>query len=493
MHEPNEGRASLRCVIIGAGLSGLLIGKRLHDAGCHDFIIFEKAEELGGTWRDNVYPGIACDIAAPFYSYSFEPNPDWSTRFPKGAEILDYLKRVAVKYDLRSHIRFGRAVSEASWTGSHWRIKTAQGDDVEADILISATGVLHHPLKPEIPGLDGFDGTIFHTAQWDHSVSLDGKRVGIIGNGSTSAQVVPAIINQVGSLTLFQRTPQWIGPLFQQENTPADKERLRKSPILSRFLYRFWNYIGNENYSKVVLGEKDSAAMDQACLDNLATVTDPELRAKLTPAYSAGCKRLVFSSEFYPAIQRDHARLVTERIERVGKNGVFTTDGEFHPLDVLILATGFKTDAYMRPMTMTGLGGTTLEEIWAKGAISYRAVAQPEMPNFFTLQGPYSPIGNISLIFIAECQADYIMNCIEIIRERHVALAPKRQAVDRLLGEMREGLKNTKWVTGCQSWYFDKDGNIALYPFSGARYEREMTAAPDLDDFQILALPETAA
>lgn len=485
----HDAASSPRVAVIGGGMSGILMGVKLREAGVRDYVIFEKARELGGTWRENTYPGIACDVAAHHYCYSFEPNPDWSRRHPPGAEINAYLKRVAEKYGVLPHVRFNTEVVSAAWDGAAWRLRTACGQEHVAEIVVSAAGVLHHPAYPDIPGLESFKGAMFHTARWDHGVDLAGKRVGIIGTGSTAAQIVPAIVDRVKTLTLFQRTPQWVHPMADKPYTAGEKLWFRRVPVLMKILYQWYYFMLERGFSRAVVGDKQAhEGLEKRCRDNLATVRDPVLRAKLTPDYKPGCKRLIFSSEFYPAIQKPNAELVTEGIDRIAPDGVITRDGKLHALDVLVLSTGFKADAFMRPMQMTGAGGVTMEQVWQDGPSAYRAVAVPQMPNFFMLIGPYSPVGNLSLISIAEWQAKYVMACIETIRTRRVAMAPRADVTARRLAEMRAAAANTVWVSGCKSWYLDKEGVPGLYPWEPSRFYREMRDAPDLADFELAPL-----
>lgn len=484
------GKNTPRIVIIGSGMSGILMGCSLLKAGIRSFTILEKASTLGGTWRENTYPGIACDVPSHNYSYTFEPNADWSARNAGGAEIQSYFEQTADKYGVREHIRFDTEVIRSEWSEGAWRIETNDGETRVADILVSAAGVLHHPQYPDIPGRESFAGKIFHTARWDHSVEMKGKRVGIIGTGSTSSQIIPALIDSVERFSVFQRTAQWIHPLHNKRYSEQTKRMFRRFPSLMRVLYNWYSFRQEEFFSKAVVGGRIRLALlDRGCRRNLAQVKDPVLRRKLTPDYAPGCKRLIFSDTFYDAIQKPNADLVTDAIDHIEPRGVVTRDGCLHELDVLILSTGFKADRFMRPMEMVGEGGVTLSQAWGKGPRAYRSIGVPGMPNFFMLIGPHSPIGNLSLITIAEKQADYIMKCIDTIRRRKVAMAPSEQAVAALLADMKEAAKQTVWSSGCQSWYLDKDGVPGIYPWASGRFFREMKPGPNLGDFELKALP----
>jgi len=486
--------ASPQVVIIGAGMSGILMGYRLQQAGINSFTILEKADSLGGTWRENTYPGVACDVPSHYYSYTFEPNPDWSRVNSGGAEIKDYFERTARKHGLLEHIRFGVEVTRAVWRDGAWRIETNRGEHMVADVLISATGVLHHPAYPDIEGLKDFAGEMFHTARWDHSVDLRGKRVGIIGTGSTAAQIIPSIVDVVARFSIFQRTPQWIFPWASRSYSAWSRGLMRRFPVVTRWLYRWHALWMEEVFSKAVTGGGwRHRLLSWRCRRNLARVREPELRRKLTPDYQPGCKRLIFSGNFYEAIQKPNADLVTESIDRIEAGGVRTTDGRLHELDVLILSTGFKADQFMRPMELVGEGGVTLGELWAQGPRAYRSLAVPKMPNFFMFIGPHSPIGNLSLIIIAERQADYIMKCIDTIAARRIAMAPKSSAVALMLEEMKRAAMQTVWSSGCRSWYLDKDGVPGIYPWTAGRFLREMQADPDFRDYELVSLAPDAA
>lgn len=486
--------ANPRFAIIGAGMSGLLMAIKLTEAGYTDVTVYEKADDLGGTWRENTYPGIACDVPAHHYQYSFAMNPDWGARYPAGHEIQEYLEHVAARHNVGHLIRFNTEIAETRWDGAAWTLTTKAGETIVADVVISATGVLHHPAWPDIPGLKDFKGAMFHTARWDHSVDLKGKRVGIIGTGSTAAQVIPAIAGDVGHLDVFQRTPHWVYPMPQKIYSEREKERLRQHPWLSRLLYNFYWWAMESMFSKVVVGEASGRGRIRAgCMRNLATIKDPELRRKLTPDYEPGCKRLIFSSDLYPALQRSNVALVTDAIAGIEAGGVRTRDGQLHELDVLVLSTGFQPDAFMRPMQVFGEGGVSLAEVWSEGPLAYRAVTIPQMPNFFTMIGPWSPIGNLSLINVAEAQATYVMKCVDAIAAGKVALAPRMDATRRRIAEMKEAVKKTVWVGGCKSWYLDAGGVPNLYPWTPSRFFNEMKQDPDFGDFVMKPLEPARA
>ncbi len=481
--------AAPRIAVIGAGMSGILSAIKLKEAGYADVAIYEKAARLGGTWRDNTYPGLSCDIPSHAYSYSFELNPEWTRHFSPGPEIQAYFEGVARKYGLNERIRFDSEIARAEWRDGKWHLLTKDGHRDTADIVISATGVLHHPVYPDIAGLKDFAGPAFHTARWDHSVDLTGRRIGIVGTGSTAIQIVPAIVDKVGRLFLFQRTAQWILPLPNPFYADNEKAMYRERPEVLRQTHEFLSQRLVDTFAQAVIGDQDQLkAIEDACRTNLETnVGDPELRRRLTPNYRAACKRLIMSDDFYPAIQKPNATLVTDAIERIEAKGVRLKNGALVELDVLVLATGFDGHAFMRPMEIVGLGGRRLSEAWSSATTAYRSVAMPDFPNFFMLVGPNSPIGNFSVIRISELQIGYILKLIEAARQgnRH-AIVPRHDATERFNRELREAMKGTVWVSGCKSWYLDKHGNPALWPWSFDRFRDEMQA-PRLEDFERVA------
>ncbi len=475
-----------RFAVIGAGMSGILAAIELRRRGFENFTVYEKAARLGGTWRENTYPGVACDVPSHVYSYSFELKPDWSERFSPGREILGYLETTAAKYGVDCHIRYEIEIERAEFQNGRWQLTGSDGLADEVDFVIAATGFLHHPARPDIAGLAGFDGACFHTAQWDHSVDLTGKRVGIVGTGSTATQIVPAIVDRVGALTLFQRTPQWIMPLPNAVYSDVEKRMYREKPELLKQSYVYWAERFNETFARAVIGDRDELQrIEDICRANLEnSVADSKLRAKLTPNYRAACKRIIMSDGFYQAIQRPNVHLAVEGIEAVEAGGVLTDDGRRHALDVLILATGFDGHAFTRPMQVVGAGGRTLDQQWAEGNEAYRSVAVPGFPNFFLLVGPNSPIGNFSIIMISELQLGYVMQLIDAAVKHNVAVAPTFAATQRFNAALRTAMKSTVWASGCRSWYLDKNGNPAMWPWSFEQFEADMRRV-DMNDFEL--------
>ena len=470
-------------------MAGILAVIKLRESGITDVTCFEKADDLGGTWRENTYPGIACDVPSHVYSYSFAPNPDFSRMFSPGGEIHEYLRQVATDHGVLDVVRFGEEVVTMSYADRAWSVVTTSGDQGRFDVVIAATGVLHHPRLPDIDGLDTFEGEIFHSARWDHGVELTGRRVGVIGTGSTAVQITGAVIDDVARLSLFQRTPQWIMPLDNQPISAEQQRAFRQDPDRLRELREFLERSFAENFADAVV-DAESAALtkiEDTCRAHLETqVSDPELRRRLTPDYRAACKRLVVSGDFYDAIQRPNAVLVTDPIDRIEPGGIRTVDGTLHELDVIVLATGFHVDKFVRPIELVGLEGRSLDEAWASGPIAYLSIAIPEFPNLFLLNGPNGPVGNFSMIQVAELQMGYILQLLELLRNgTAAAIAARADAAAAFEAERVDAAQRTVWVTGCNSWYLDAHGVPAAWPWKFQRF-RDVMTAPDLSAFDLV-------
>lgn len=477
----------LKVAVIGAGFSGLMALIKLREAGIDDVTIYEKADDVGGTWRDNRYPGVGCDVPSHLYRFTWEPNPEWSHVCSPGSEIFAYIKRIAAKYDTMPNIKFSSEVTKAEFVDGQWQLETVQGPQGAFDIVITAVGCLHHPVYPDIAGLDSFAGPCFHTSQWDESVSLEGKKVGIIGTGSTSTQIVSAIVDKVGKLTLFQRTAQWVLPLPNPEIPEFEKAKFRAKPSAIEAEYKKLAIDWNSHFAAMVVGENPEhyEFVKQQCRENLEQVEDPVLRAKLTPDYEVGCKRLVMSQDFYSRIQHPNAEVVTEKIERIEPSGILTVDGQLHELDVLVLATGFDAHRYVGPMNVIGRDGLKLADAWAEATHAYRAVSIAGFPNWFILGGPNSPVGNLSWLVTIELQFNYIMQLIEKLRSGNVKeITPKAEAVREFYDALNARMKDTIWTAGCNSWYLDKNGNPASWPWSYEEFEKSMQK-PVLEDFEM--------
>ena len=488
-----ESRKNPSVVIIGAGMTGILLVIKLREAGITNITLLEKAKTIGGTWRENSYPGVACDVPSHAYTYSFEPNPDWSSFFASGSEIYHYFKRVYHKYGVDACTRLNEGVISCVYRDEKWLVKSTQGNTYTADLLFSATGILHKPVMPEILGLNSFKGALMHSARWDHNVALNGKRIGIIGTGSSAAQIIPELIKLPGTdVTVFQRTAQWIIHTDNKIYTEADKKRFREKPFRSQLIRRLSLFIFEQGTTALTgdnwLNKMTHRLYAWNALRNLKKcVKDPELRAQLTPHYTFGCKRVVMNGTFYDAIQQPNAHLITDGIQSIEVNGVITKDGKLHELDVLVCATGFDPIAYMRPMEFLGRNGVAIEEAWQKKIQAYRSICVPQFPNFFLMLGPNSPIGNYSVIAMSEIQSDYIIQLIRYWQAGDLpTIEPKPEALQTWAAMLRAKMKKTVWASGCQSWYLDADGDPLTWPDKWKNWVSLMKQV-NLNDFVIRA------
>ncbi|MGH9306134.1 MAG: flavin-containing monooxygenase [Acidimicrobiales bacterium] len=483
---------SIRTIIIGAGMAGVAAAIKLRQAGHHDIVIYEKGDQIGGTWRENTYPGVACDVPSHLYSYSFAPNPDWSHVFSPGPEIRRYLERVARQFDVERHIVFSTEVSRLEWDGRRWQLSTLDGRRDQADVVIAATGVLHHPAYPDLDGLEDFEGPLFHSARWDQTVALAANRIGVIGTGSSAMQITGAVVDVAEELHLFQRTAQWVLSVPNPPITEEDKQTYRRDAGAMAALRQHLSQTFTEGFADAVVDAESPQAklLEDLCRANLEdNVSDPELRDKLRPDYRAACKRLIVSPTFYPAIQRPNAHLVTDGIARLEATGVRTTSGCLHELEVLVLATGFRVDRFLRPIEVIGRNHCRLDDVWSARPSAYLSVSIPEFPNLFLLNGPNGPVGNFSLIDVAEIQIAYILELMALIaRGRCLECSATPVALDRYEAERIEAAQRTVWVTGCRSWYLDDRGVPAAWPWTMERF-RQVMAHPQLGDYQLVGAP----
>ena len=488
--DKDQQQRDLRVVVIGAGMAGILAGIKLQDLGITDVTIYEKADKIGGTWRENTYPGLTCDVPSHHYTYTFERNPDWSRYMSPGPEIQAYFEDTTKKYGIEKLIRFNTNIARADFKDGQWQLQTSAGDTDVADIVIAATGVLHYPSYPNIAGIDTFEGAIFHSSRWDHSVPLEGKRVGVIGMGSTGVQIISALAGKAARVEHFVRNPQWIMPVDNGYYSEEERATFRDDPDLLAQVMDVETYNSNVEGFTEALTHPDSEVATiwrQACFGNLENnIRDPQLKEQLRPDHEPMCKRLIFSPDYYEAIQRPDAQLIREDIECIEANGIRTSDGELHELDVIAVATGFKADQFMRPMEIFGRNGTDLETLWAKRPIAYLAISMPDFPNFFMLNGPNGPVGNFSLIDIAEHQWQYIEQLIDKLRRGECEeISPTRQAMKDFDTERVEAAKKTVWYTGgCQSWYLDAEGIPASWPWNYSRFVAEMST-PNFEHFEL--------
>ncbi|MEM8500284.1 MAG: NAD(P)/FAD-dependent oxidoreductase [Pseudomonadota bacterium] len=468
-------------LIIGAGATGMLAYIKLREAGITDLTIIEKADRVGGTWRENTYPGIACDIPAPHYCYSFEPYV-WTHHLAHGAELQDYMEHVGDKYGISRVTRFGETVTACVWGDDlKWHVSTDKGTQWVVDLVVSATGILHHPKWPDIQGRDRFAGAHWHTAQWNHDVALTGKRIGVIGTGSTAHQVIPELVNAGHDVTVFQRTPQWVAPVPNWRFPDWLRRRWHEKPERMRVWKAGYRWLVQKVFINATVGKwLPNKIMNGLCRLHLRRIRDRALRAKLTPDYAVGCKRLVINTTFYPAIQKPNAHLITEGIAGIEEKGVRTQDGRLHECEVLIYSTGFHNFNYMRPMELVGRDGHTIEDSWGAGHYpSHRSVLLEHFPNFILMLGPGTPVGNNTIIGIAERQMGYVLKLVELWRTEQLdAIEPTAEAVSAFGDYIARGMSKTVWVGGCQSWYLDASGQPTIFPYDWSEFLR-MTEAPE--------------
>lgn len=456
--------------IIGAGFSGLGMAIRLKQAGIDSFTIYERADEVGGTWRDNHYPGAACDVASHLYSFSFDQNADWSRAYGEQPEIFDYIRDCTERYGLREHIRFNSEITRTEFddeTGL-WTGHTSDGHSFTARAVITGTGALSDPALPAIPGIDDFGGQLFHTATWDDDYDLSGKKVAFIGSGASAIQAMPAIAEQVEYMSVFQRTPSWIMPKPDRAIGAAEKRLYRLLPpaLHARRLRLYWE---NELYAPFVISDikplKDFAE-GLARRHIRRQVKDPALRQAVTPDYRIGCKRVLISNDWYPALQRDNVTLETDGIERITERGIVTRDGREVAVDVIVCATGFKVPSQAAPFPVHGRDGLSLNDAWRDGAKAYKGMTVSGFPNLFFLMGPNTGPGHTSVLAFTEKQMDYTLQAIQYLGRHDLKyIDVKHRVQERFNRELQWRMKHTAWTSGCNSWYLTDSGkNTTLYP-----------------------------
>ncbi|GAA1283522.1 NAD(P)/FAD-dependent oxidoreductase [Saccharothrix xinjiangensis] len=467
----------VKVLVVGTGFSGLGMAIELKRAGQDDFVVLEKAGDLGGTWRDNSYPGCACDVPSHMYSFSFELNPRWSRVFARQPEIWAYLKEVADKYRLRPHIRFDSEVSGARWDedAKVWRVTVANGDTYTAKALVAGVGALHIPNVPELPGIEAFEGRAFHSAEWDHDYDLRGKKVAVVGTGASAIQFVPRIAGDVERLTLFQRTPPWVMPKADRAIATWERKLFRALPLAQR-LYRDFVYWARESTALgfAVHPKIMEFAQNIAKRHMRSQVADESLHAKLTPDYTMGCKRVLISNDYYPALNRDNVDLVTDGIAEVRERSIVDRAGVEHEVDVIIYGTGFHVVDSFDYLDIAGKGGVDLAKQWReKGIETYYGITVSGFPNLFFLLGPNTGLGHNSVVFMIESQIRYVRQCLELLDRHHadeLDVRPEVQA--RFNRDLQRKLTKGVWTEGgCKSWYLDAQGvNRTVWPGFTWRY-----------------------
>lgn len=465
----------IEVLIVGTGFSGLGMAIELKRTGRHDFVVLEKASDLGGTWRDNQYPGCACDVQSHMYSYSFELNPNWSRAFAEQPEIWAYLQGVADKYDLRRHIRFDTEFTGARWDedAKVWHVETGPGDTYTAKALVMGVGALHIPNVPELPGVERFEGRVFHSARWDNQHDLTGRKVAVVGTGASAIQFVPKIADQVESLEIFQRTPPWIMPKADRPISEREHRIFRRVPLAQR-LYRDFVYWARESTALgFAVNPKIMKLAQGVAKRHLAhQVPDRALREKLTPDYTMGCKRVLISNDYYPALSRPNVDLVTDGIAEVRENSVVDTAGVEHEVDTIIYGTGFHVIDAFGYLSITGKDGRDLAKEWQeKGIQSHFGITVAGFPNFFFLLGPNTGLGHNSVVFMAESQIRYVAQCLDLLAKAD-ELEVRPEVQRRFNEEIQRKLSRGVWTEGgCRSWYLDAQGvNRTIWPGFTWRY-----------------------
>jgi cation diffusion facilitator CzcD-associated flavoprotein CzcO/acetyl esterase/lipase len=450
-----------RVAIVGAGFGGIGLGITLKRAGIESFEILEKADGIGGVWRDNTYPGLTCDIPSHLYSYSFEPNPDWSRTYSPQAEILAYLERCAERHRIGPHVRLRTEVARADFDEQRaiWRITTTAGEEIEADVLVSSCGQLSRPALTRIEGTERFAGPVFHSARWDHEAELAGKRVAVIGTGASTIQIVPSIVDRVAQLDVYQRSAPYVMPKKDRAYRPWEKRLFRVLPPV-RLLHRLAQFLFYELGTAALIQFKSLGRLGRRAFERqlVQQVSDPELRRALTPADTFGCKRLLISSDYLATFERPNVELISQGVRELTPEAVIAEDGTERPTDVVVLSTGFETTHFLAPMEIHGQGGRELNEVWDGGAEAYLGMAVAGFPNLFIMYGPNTNQGSGSVITQLESQMRYILDAIETLQRRGgwMSVRPDVQAAfDR---EIQERLADTVWQTGCRSWYVDENG-----------------------------------
>jgi cation diffusion facilitator CzcD-associated flavoprotein CzcO len=478
--------SSPRIVIIGAGFGGLGTAIELLRRGFRDITILEKADDIGGVWRDNTYPNAACDVPSNLYSWSFAPNPTWGHRYSRQAEILEYMRRVAADLGVRDLVRTGVEVTGAAYDEdtATWRVETATGETLTADFLVAAVGQLSRPVIPDLPGRDSFVGPAFHSAEWDHDVDLRGKRVAVIGTGASAIQFVPGIQPVAGHVTVFQRSAPYVVPKPDITYSGLRRSVYARVPLTQAF-GRNLTWVLSEQLNKSLTGTAPMKKLMEVGWHALlrAQVHDSELRAKLKPDYPLGCKRLLFSNDWYPALVKPNVDVVTHGVVEVLPHGVRSADGTVHEVDVIIYGTGFAATEFLAPMKIQGAAGASLDDAWADGARAYFGICVPGFPNLGLVYGPNTNLGGSSIINMMESQAGFIRQLVERVRDGG-SIAVRPEVEERFDAEVQRRLRDSVWG-GCASWYRDAEGRITTnWPGTVVEY-KQRTERLDPADFEV--------
>jgi cation diffusion facilitator CzcD-associated flavoprotein CzcO len=476
MRAAQQEEKPFHTVIVGAGFGGLCMGIKLHEAGVEDFVILEKGNEVGGTWRDNQYPGAACDVQSHLYSFSFAPRNDWSQRYAGWAEIQRYILDVTERFGMGRYIRFGCQASSAVFDerSGLWTVGTSNGETYRCRHWVLASGPLHVPAFPDIKGIDSFKGKIIHSARWDKEYDFTGKRVASVGTGGSAIQYVPEIAPACGKLDVFQRTPAWVIPRDDRAYPEWRKKLFAALPFL-RTLHRWKLYWGNETRVWPLFSPAVARLWQRYVKATMRRqVQDPVVFARMVPDYTIGCKRVLISNKWLPTFNRPNVELVTDSIEEIRENSIVTADGQERQIDCLVLGTGFVTDPrlYMKDFALRGLAGCRLQDDWAKSPTAYLGVSVAGYPNMYQLVGPHSVLGHNSIIFMIEAQVHHILACMDEARRRGAAwMGVKHTAQVRFFTWVSNKLKGTVWTSGCRGWYQTAEGiNFTIWPGSTWSY-----------------------
>ncbi|HEX4889935.1 MAG TPA: NAD(P)/FAD-dependent oxidoreductase [Alphaproteobacteria bacterium] len=469
--------------VLGAGLSGLLMGIRLKQAGHDNFVIYEKAGDVGGTWKHNTYPGLHCDVPSHLYSYSFEPNPEWTQPFASQAEIQTYLRHCAEKYGLLKHLRFGVTIDTVRYQAEDgsWEMKTADGETIRHRVIVSATGGLTAPSFPRIEGLDIFRGPLWHSAAWRHGFDFTGKRVAVIGSAASAVQVIPEVAKTAAELFVFQRDPNWVMPRNNRPYSEAMKAAFRDPATGALARHRRALYRGTlMAYKAFRRNPRAIAIMRHVTLKHMrSAISDPSLIAKLTPAYDPGCKRLLVSDDYYPALARPATHVIPHGVSKLTETSIVATDGTIAQVDVAIFCTGYKLGGRedgSPAVEVFGRGGVPLAQALRKSPEAYRGVAIPGFPNYFTIVGINGAVAYTSLFYSAEVQTDYILKWIQEIGQKKLLSAEVQTGPTHVYNEKIQGeLQKMSWSAGCTNFYLDRTGrNVSFYPGTLGRMRREL-------------------
>jgi cation diffusion facilitator CzcD-associated flavoprotein CzcO len=492
-HE-HGGREHVRVAVVGSGFGGLGAAVRLRREGVTDFVVLERAAGVGGTWRDNTYPGCACDVPSHLYSFSFAPHPDWPRTFSGQEHIRAYLEHVTDVFGLRPHLRFDSEVRRMTWNSGRlcWDIETTSGS-LSADLVVCATGPLSDPRIPDIPGLDSFPGKVFHSARWDHDHDLRGKRVAVVGTGASAIQIVPAVQPEVSRLTLFQRTPPWVLPRVDRAITGAERALHRALPLTTRARRGLLWGIRELQVQAFTKHPGELGMVEQLAKRNMARVIkDPALRAKLTPDYRIGCKRILLSSEYYPALARPNVDVVASPLASVRGSTLVAADGTETEADAIVFGTGFHVTDMPIAERVVGAEGRTLAESWKDGMEALRGASAAGFPNWMTIIGPNTGLANSSMILMIESQLNYMADFVRQVNVLggRVALDARPGAVRAWNHRVQERMKRTVWSTGgCTSWYLDPNGrNTTIWPGTTTEFRRA-TRRVDLGEYDVLRVP----